>query len=99
MNAQRREATGLSIFSKVLLQYHAMQAWNSVGILQYMSVTCATVSPHETVLQYARNHFSEAAKTPRNGGLISRFLDQTTGCDHVDMSQRALPRILPCTGG
>jgi len=28
-----------------------------------------------------------------------RSFDQTTGCDHVDRSQRALSRILPRTGG
>jgi hypothetical protein len=87
MNAQRREATGLSIFSKVLLQYHAPQTWNSLGVLQGMSRECAAALTRNSAAICAKPFFGGREDIPKRR-LDIKPLDQTTECDHAD-SQRA----------
>src|SRR5215216_100892 len=88
MNAQRREATGLSIFSKVLLQYHAPQTWNSLDVLQGMSRECAAALTRNSAAICAKPFFGGREDIPKRR-LDIKPLDQTTECDHADISQRA----------
>jgi hypothetical protein len=88
MNAQRREATGLSIFSKVLLQYHAPQTWNSLGVLQGMSRECAAALTRNSAAIFAKPFFGGREDIPKRR-LDIKPLDQTTECDHADIPQRA----------
>jgi hypothetical protein len=56
MNAQRQQATGSSIFSKVLLQYHALQHGTCCAILrrtQFVITRLVRNCALERVIQYS----------------------------------------------